>query len=93
MRNDEALAAWKMAFKLARDDIERQGVYIHFARININAGQFDEARKNLNAVTNGMFTSTKNTLTKKLTKLESKGQETNTPPARTEKKLPADPPK
>src|SRR5438552_1597674 len=51
-RNDEALAAWQVALKLARDEIEREGVYIHFARININAGRFDEARKNLNAATN-----------------------------------------
>lgn len=72
--NSEALAAWEVAMKLARDDIERQGVYIHFARININAGHFDEARKNLNAVTNEMFTGTKNTLTKKLQNQENKAK-------------------
>ena len=64
--NDEALEAWRVALKLARDDIERQGVYIHFARIQINSGQFEEARKNLNAVTNTMFTATKQTLARNL---------------------------
>ena len=62
----EALTSWKKAYALARDDIERQGVLIHFARLQINAGMYDEARKNLNAVTNDMFAVTKRNLTKKL---------------------------
>jgi len=79
--NDEARAAWQVALKLARDDIERQGVYIHFARLNIDAGRFDEARKNLNAVTNDMFNGTKKALNKKLVSHEAKATETNAPPA------------
>jgi len=63
---NEALAAWRRAFALARDDIERQGVMIHLARVQINAGMYDEARKNLGAVTNDMFATTKRNLTKKL---------------------------
>jgi len=35
--------AWNYALKIARDDIEREGVYIHFARVKLNAGRFDEA--------------------------------------------------
>jgi len=77
--NDEAMAAWKTALKLARDDTEREGIYIHFARLNIAAGRFDEARNNLNAVTNGMLNSVKNTLTKKLATQEQKAKETNAP--------------
>lgn len=68
--NDEALEAWRVALKLARDDIERQGVYIHFARIQINAGRFEEARKNLDSVTNTMFTATKQTLARNLEQKE-----------------------
>jgi tetratricopeptide (TPR) repeat protein len=75
---DEALAAWQTALKLARDDVEREGVLIHFARIQINAGRFEEARKNLNAVTNATLATTKGLLTKKLVTQESKG--TNVPP-------------
>lgn len=82
--NAEALAAWEVAIKLARDEIEREGVYIHFARININAGNFDAARQNLAAATNGMFNSIKATLTKKLVHQESKGKETNSPPVTAE---------
>jgi tetratricopeptide (TPR) repeat protein len=64
--HQEALDAWKKALALARDDIERQGVLIHFARIQINAGRYDEARKNLDSVTNDMFSTTKRNLAKKL---------------------------
>jgi tetratricopeptide (TPR) repeat protein len=62
----DALKAWNGALKLARDDIERQGVFVHFARIHIDLGQLDEARKHLNAITNQMFASTKTNLTKKI---------------------------
>ncbi len=65
---DQAIAAWKTALALARDDVEREGVYMHFARVQINAGKFDEARKNLNSVTNEMFATTKRLLTRKLEK-------------------------
>jgi tetratricopeptide (TPR) repeat protein len=63
---DDALAAWQAAFKLAGDDIERQGILVHYARLQINAGRFDEARANLNGITNAMFSNTKKNLEKKL---------------------------
>lgn len=62
----DAMAAWQHAFKLAGDDIERQGVLLHYARLQINAGRFDDARQNLNAITNDMFRTTKQNLVKKL---------------------------
>lgn len=65
---NEAFDAWKVAMKIARDDIERQGVFIHFARVQINARRFDEANRNLNSVTNEMFASTKSNLVKKITR-------------------------
>jgi len=68
---DEAMKAWNAALEIARDDIERQGVYIHFARIQINAGRIEEARRHLNNVSNEMFTVTKNTLTKRISKQEA----------------------
>ncbi len=71
---EEALAAWRKALLLARDDIEKQGVLIHFARVQINAGMFDEAHKNLNAVTNDMFAVTKRNLTRKLATAEGGGK-------------------
>src|SRR5260370_5175328 len=70
----EARAAWQNALKLAHDEIERQGVLLHFARIEINAGRFAEARTNLDAVTNEMFTTTKRNLNRKLAEQEHKLQ-------------------
>ena len=63
---EDAIAAWQEAFKLASDDTERQGVLVHYARLQINADRFEEARKNLNGVTNDMFKVTKQNLLKKL---------------------------
>lgn len=68
---DEALGAWQVALKKARDDIEKQGVYVHFARLQINAGRFDDARTNLAALTHPMFAATKSNLEKKLKSKES----------------------
>ncbi len=54
-RHEEALAAWRKAYELASDELEREGVRVHFARIQIQAGQFAEARTNLNLITNAHF--------------------------------------
>lgn len=63
---DEALKAWTNAFLIARDDIERQGVQIHFARLNINAGRYDIARQAMAAITNSMYDVTKKALEAKI---------------------------
>ena len=68
----EAIKAWKLAFSKARDENQRQGIYVHFARVQINAGLFDEARINLNNVTNGVLLNSKTNLLKKLTREASK---------------------
>jgi len=39
---------------------------MHYARLQINADRFEDARKNLDAVTNDMFKVTKVNLLKKL---------------------------
>lgn len=74
---DEALTEWREAFKIAPDENTRQGVYVHFARWQINSGRFEEARKSLSLLTNGAFSSTRKALERKLTKLET--GETNAP--------------
>jgi tetratricopeptide (TPR) repeat protein len=51
IRADEALKAWDRAMLLARTDIERQGVAIHLARVNVAAGRLAEARRHLTGVT------------------------------------------
>ena len=55
LRTNDALNAWTNALKIAHDDTEREGVYIHLARIKIAAGRFDEARAQLADVTNSMY--------------------------------------
>ena len=51
LRTDDALAAWNYALKIADSEAEKQGVYLHLARIELNSGMFDEARKHLALVT------------------------------------------
>jgi tetratricopeptide (TPR) repeat protein len=78
---DEALAAWRVALQLAGDETTRQGIYVHFARLNINAARFEQARRDLNAVTNESFTTIKERLTRKLESTEAKSKETAAPTA------------
>ena len=55
LRTNDALAAWTNALQTARNEAEREGVYIHLARVKIAAGRFDEARAHLAAVTNSIY--------------------------------------
>jgi tetratricopeptide (TPR) repeat protein len=52
LRTNDALVAWTNALQIARDEVEREGVYLHLARIKISIGQYAEAAVHLNAVTN-----------------------------------------
>ncbi len=65
-RYDEGLKAWEAAFEHARDDIEREGVLIHFARCKIHLGQLEDAEKHLGSITNKMYRDLKERLTRKL---------------------------
>jgi tetratricopeptide (TPR) repeat protein len=47
---EEAIVAWRYAEKIARDDLEREGVYVHLARLCGNKGRFAEAREHLRRV-------------------------------------------
>jgi tetratricopeptide (TPR) repeat protein len=62
LRASDALTAWTNALQIARDDTEREGVFIHLARVKMLAGHFAEARAQLDAVTNEQYASLKNTL-------------------------------
>lgn len=65
-RLEDGLVAWESALQIARDEVERQGVYVHMGRIKINLGRYNEARVHLNAVTNEMYGTLKTNLLKKL---------------------------
>ena len=71
LRADEALVAWTNALNIAHDDIEREGVYIHLARIKMAAGRYAEARAQLDAVTNSMYADLKHRLERNLAQRES----------------------
>jgi tetratricopeptide (TPR) repeat protein len=66
LRTNDALEAWTNALRLASDDVEREGVYIHLARIKISAGLFADAQAQLNAVTNSVYDSLKSRLQRNL---------------------------
>jgi tetratricopeptide (TPR) repeat protein len=78
-RWQDGLEAWTEAIKIAHDDVERQGVFVHLARINIKLGNYDAARDRLNAITNDMYAGLKRTLTRNLNEALAKAA-TNAPP-------------
>ena len=55
LRTNDALTAWTNALQTAHNEAEREGVYIHLARVEIAAGRFEEARAHLAAVTNAIY--------------------------------------
>jgi tetratricopeptide (TPR) repeat protein len=71
LRTNDALGAWTNALQIAHDDNEREGVYLHLARIKTAAGRFAEARAHLNGVTNAAFADLKRRLEQNLAKREN----------------------
>ena len=57
---------WNQFLKIAHDETEREGVYIHLARIHLALNHFDDSRRALDAVTNKMYSTLKNRLTTNL---------------------------
>jgi len=51
MRTNDALVAWNNALSLATTPLEQQGIYLHLARVELNAGMWEEARQHLNQIT------------------------------------------
>lgn len=79
-RTEDALKAWTNALNIANDEIEREGVYLHFARLKIHARRFAEAHAHLNAVTNEMYATLKTRLARNLNEAEHPSKKTNAPP-------------
>lgn len=55
LRTNDALVAWTNALTIATNDFEREGVYVHLARVKMLAGQFSEAQAQLNSITNSAY--------------------------------------
>jgi len=72
VRTEEALGAWTNAFKLARDEVEREGVHLHFARLKIAAHRFQETWAHLGSVTNSLYSDLKSRLERNLKEKEAK---------------------
>jgi tetratricopeptide (TPR) repeat protein len=70
-RIQDALKAWNDALKLARDDVEREGVRLHLARWNRTAGDLNAARRELSFVTNQMYWVTKSNILRGLNHREA----------------------
>ncbi len=81
MRLEDALKAWTNTLALAHDEIEREGVYVHFARLKLVGGRLVEARGHINAVTNEMYADLKKRISRNIDEAEKKGTDTNAPPA------------
>lgn len=81
LRVEEALKAWTNALSIARDEVERQGVYTHFARIQTLAGRYEAAREQLKRVTDPMYEELKRRLARNIDEREAQAK-TNAPPNR-----------
>ena len=68
VRTDAALNSWSNALKIATSDVEREGVYIHLARLELDADRFAEAQAHLDMVTNAVYNDLKARLTRNLAK-------------------------
>jgi tetratricopeptide (TPR) repeat protein len=66
LRTNDALVAWTNTLKVAHNETEREGVYIHLARIKTSVGRFNEARAQLDAVTNSVYADMKQRLERSL---------------------------
>ena len=74
LRTMEAIEAWEYAANVANDSIEREGVYLHMARVELNSGLFDAARRHIDAVTNQMYDVLKSRLARNLKEKEAKAR-------------------
>ncbi len=70
-RVKDALEAWNNALKLARDDIEREGVHLHLARWQKTAGDLAAARRELTLVTNAMYSVTRSNVLRTIERRET----------------------
>jgi tetratricopeptide (TPR) repeat protein len=74
MRTNDALVSWTNALNVAKSEIEREGVYVHLARVKTYVGLYQEAHGELDSVTNAMYTDLKVRLIKNLARLENESR-------------------
>ena len=79
VRTDDALNAWTNALKLAKTDLEKQGVYVHLARFKLNAGRFAESHADIDKVNDPDLAELKNRILHNLALRESEGKPAGPP--------------
>jgi tetratricopeptide (TPR) repeat protein len=68
MRVDDAIAAWNHALTLAKSDAEKEGIYLHLARVELNSGHFTDADQHLAMVKDPEMVELRDRLKKNLEK-------------------------
>ena len=68
---EPALQAWTNALQIARQEENRQDVYVHLARVKMLGGHFAESRSQLTWVTNEAYSPAKTTLLKSIEQREA----------------------
>jgi tetratricopeptide (TPR) repeat protein len=76
---DPALKAWSNALAIAPNGLEREGVYIHLARVKMLAGKYPEARQHLQSVTDQKYDQLKTKLLQSIDEREHPEPSTNSP--------------
>jgi len=71
LRADDAVGAWNHALTLAKNDGEKEGIYLHLARVNWMADRLDETEKNLGRVSQPEFAELKKRITRNLERKRS----------------------
>ena len=66
LRTNDALVAWTNTLAVAHNELEREAVYLHLARIKTSISQFDESRALLAAVTNDTLSGMRDRLIRSL---------------------------
>lgn len=78
LRTNEMFQAWDHAMSIARDQIERDGVHIHLARLHKEIGNYDEARRQITIVTNAMYNQLRDRVARSIEEEEAEARGTNT---------------
>jgi tetratricopeptide (TPR) repeat protein len=81
-RGEEALKAWTNTLARARSPLEREEVHVHLARAQMLAGRLDEARAQLNQVTNASLSGLKSNLIRAIEMREANGESSKAVPRR-----------
>jgi tetratricopeptide (TPR) repeat protein len=81
LRTNDALLAWTNTLSIAHNEVEREGVYIHLARLKMLFGRFDEATAHLNSVTNENYAELKRRVTRAMDERIAEARQTNAPAA------------